>query len=72
MQALPKEEAAYHLKRCIDSGMWVPGGGAEAGDEATAEGDVETAAAAAEGDVETAAAAAEGGEEKEENYVDVD
>ena len=21
---LPKEEAAYHMKRCIDSGLWVP------------------------------------------------
>jgi len=23
---LPKEEAEYHIKRCIDSGLWVPGG----------------------------------------------
>lgn len=21
---LPKEEAEYHIKRCIDSGLWVP------------------------------------------------
>ena len=24
MAALPKEEADHHLKRCIDSGLWVP------------------------------------------------
>ena len=24
MDALPKEEAAHHLKRCVDSGLWVP------------------------------------------------
>ncbi|XP_059154365.1 hsp90 co-chaperone Cdc37-like [Physella acuta] len=23
---MPQEEAAYHIKRCIDSGLWVPGG----------------------------------------------
>ena len=21
---MPKEEAAYHMKRCVDSGLWVP------------------------------------------------
>lgn len=21
---MPKEEAEYHIKRCIDSGLWVP------------------------------------------------
>jgi cell division cycle protein 37 len=21
---LPEEEARYHLKRCVDSGLWVP------------------------------------------------
>jgi len=45
VSALPKEEAAYHIKRCVDSGLWVPGGGNnEAGgggkdEEATAEGE---------------------------------
>jgi cell division cycle protein 37 len=24
LMAMPKEEAEYHLKRCIDSGLWVP------------------------------------------------
>ena len=24
---LSKEDAEYHLKRCVDSGLWVPGGG---------------------------------------------
>ncbi|KAK3777014.1 hypothetical protein RRG08_008869 [Elysia crispata] len=23
---MPQEEAAYHIQRCIDSGLWVPGG----------------------------------------------
>jgi len=32
---LPKEEAEYHVKRCIDSGLWVPGGGK---DDEAAEG----------------------------------
>jgi len=39
---LPKEEAEYHIKRCIDSGLWVPGGGADGpeggGSEGAAEG----------------------------------
>ena len=21
---MPQEEAAYHMKRCVDSGLWVP------------------------------------------------
>ena len=39
---LSKEEAEYHIKRCIDSGLWVPGGGdkdAETDDAATGEVD---------------------------------
>ncbi|XP_076237413.1 cell division cycle protein 37 [Calliopsis andreniformis] len=24
LAAMPKEEAAYHMKRCVDSGLWVP------------------------------------------------
>ncbi|KAH3737282.1 hypothetical protein DPMN_043865 [Dreissena polymorpha] len=24
---MPKAEAEYHMKRCVDSGLWVPGGG---------------------------------------------
>lgn len=24
LSAMPEEEAKYHLKRCIDSGLWVP------------------------------------------------
>jgi cell division cycle protein 37 len=30
---LPKEEAEYHIKRCIDSGLWVPGGGSDKDNE---------------------------------------
>lgn len=22
--AMPEEEATYHMKRCVDSGLWVP------------------------------------------------
>lgn len=30
---LPPDEARLHLKRCVDSGLWVPEGGAKATDE---------------------------------------
>lgn len=33
LEDMPKEEAAYHMKRCADSGLWVPNGGAEDNDE---------------------------------------
>jgi len=43
---IPKEEAEYHIKRCIDSGLWVPGGGDKADDEAdSAAAQAEAAAA---------------------------
>lgn len=45
---LPEEEARYHLKRCVDSGLWVPEGGVpkeeasdEGADEAAATDDTE-------------------------------
>ena len=28
IKALPPQEAEYHMKRCADSGLWVPEGGA--------------------------------------------
>jgi hypothetical protein len=31
LDALPREEAARHLHRCIESGLWKPEGGAEEG-----------------------------------------
>jgi len=42
---MPEEDARYHMKRCIDSGLWVPqkngggggGGETEANVEATGE-----------------------------------
>lgn len=39
---MPEEEARYHMKRCVDSGLWVPEGGkkAEEGEEAAAEAGV--------------------------------
>lgn len=30
---MPEEEAKYHMKRCVDSGLWVPEGGVK--EEAT-------------------------------------
>ena len=26
---MPEEEAKYHMKRCVDSGLWVPEAGAK-------------------------------------------
>ncbi|CAM9519426.1 unnamed protein product, partial [Phaeothamnion confervicola] len=39
LSALPVAEAKYHLKRCADSGLWVPGGGAKGDDNGTDGGD---------------------------------
>ena len=48
---IPKEEAELHMKRCIDSGLWLPDGGAgeeaEEGREGDEEGEGEAAGAAA-------------------------
>lgn len=37
---LPPAEARYHLKRCVDSGLWVPEGGvpSEEGEDGTEDG----------------------------------
>jgi cell division cycle protein 37 len=51
---LPKEEAEYHIKRCIDSGLWVPGGADKAADSDEPSDAAEAAAAA--GGSEAAAA----------------
>lgn len=32
IKLLPAEEMKYHLQRCQDSGLWVPGKSEEAGD----------------------------------------
>jgi len=55
---IPKEEAEYHIKRCIDSGLWVPGGSADKGDE-DADADAEDGATAAAGDTEAASTSEE-------------
>ncbi|XP_065343286.1 hsp90 co-chaperone Cdc37 [Cloeon dipterum] len=34
LSTMPEEEAKYHLKRCIDSGMWVPDGKKKEAEEA--------------------------------------
>lgn len=43
---MPQAEASYHIKRCVDSGLWVPGGGgddaAEVGDKGEEETDKKT------------------------------
>ena len=36
--AMPEEEAAYHIKRCVESGLWVPEGGKAPATEASEEG----------------------------------
>lgn len=42
IMTLPEEEARYHMKRCVDSGLWLPEGGKEAAGDASVE-DAETA-----------------------------
>lgn len=37
LTSMPEEEARYHLKRCIDSGLWVPDAKAAAAAEAASE-----------------------------------
>ncbi|WAR08323.1 CDC37-like protein [Mya arenaria] len=34
---MPKEDAEYHIKRCVDSGLWVPGGAEGEGEEGAEE-----------------------------------
>ena len=57
---MPEQEAAYHISRCVDSGLWVPGG-AE-----SAEGDAESPADKDKADDKTKA------EDTEETYEEVD
>ncbi|GFS24283.1 hsp90 co-chaperone Cdc37-like [Elysia marginata] len=50
---MPQEEAAYHIQRCIDSGLWVPGGAEDkSAEDKSAEGkqgeEAEAASAAPE------------------------
>jgi len=35
---MPEEEARYHLKRCIDSGLWVPDARKDAAESAAESG----------------------------------
>ena len=41
IEDIPKEEAEYHMKRCVESGLWVPDAkkaeGAEGDDESDEE-----------------------------------
>jgi cell division cycle protein 37 len=37
---MPEDDARYHMKRCIDSGLWVPQKNSSGGDEES-EGNVE-------------------------------
>lgn len=36
---MPEEEARYHMKRCVDSGLWVPNAGDKNGEEENPEGE---------------------------------
>lgn len=46
IMTLPEEEARYHMKRCVDSGLWLPEGGKESAADEEADDD------AAAGDTE--------------------
>lgn len=62
-----KEEAEYHIKRCIDSGLWVPNA-ADAEGDGDGDGDqVEKEEGAVGG-----ATGGEKGEAEEEKYEEVD
>lgn len=41
---MPQEEAVYHMKRCVDSGLWIPDGGkkSEDGNDDTVAGEATT------------------------------
>ena len=40
--SLPEEEARYHLKRCVDSGLWIPNAEDAKNQPGTTEGESET------------------------------
>ena len=46
LKTMPNAEAAYHMKRCADSGLWVPSGNDAEDDDAANDADDEDAAAA--------------------------
>ena len=45
IEDIPKDEAEYHMKRCVESGLWVPDGGkkAEGGGEEDSDEEYEEA-----------------------------
>ncbi|KAK0052591.1 hsp90 co-chaperone Cdc37 [Biomphalaria pfeifferi] len=47
---MPQEEAKYHIERCIDSGLWVPGGGDDDKTEEAKEGESASGAIKESGD----------------------
>lgn len=56
IKAMPEEEARYHLKRCVDSGLWVPDASkveGEASTEADGDGNTDADAAAASSSTES-------------------
>ena len=53
LTSMPADDAQYHMKRCIDSGLWDPAGGG-GGDDDDEEGE-----AAAEGGASAGGASAE-------------
>ncbi|PAA84996.1 hypothetical protein BOX15_Mlig015904g1 [Macrostomum lignano] len=64
---MPIDEARYHMKRCVDSGMWVP----DASSKKLLEGDEAGAEAAGESEEEAEGeAASEGRDKSEGDYAD--
>ena len=47
---LPKEEAEYHIKRCIESGLWIPNAGDAEKEETEEAGGATGGSNEAEGD----------------------
>lgn len=54
IKTLPEDEARYHLKRCVDSGLWVPDASkADKEEESSAGADGDSDAAAASSSTDT-------------------
>ena len=43
LSSMPESEARYHLKRCIDSGLWIPDAKKTEEEKKEADGEVEQA-----------------------------
>lgn len=43
---MPEEEARYHMKRCVDSGLWVPEGNKDKTETTEVEGESSSSSSA--------------------------